>query len=53
MSDDDVNIRIKQDTWKRLHNRKGPGDSFDRVIRDLLNQVEEADEGNPKTATAD
>ena len=46
MPDDDVNIRIKRDTWRRLHNRKGPGDSFDDVIRRLL---DEADEGNSMT----
>ena len=49
--DDDVNIRIKRDTWHRLHNRKEPNDSFDDVIRRVLNQVEEGEEGNPKTAT--
>jgi predicted CopG family antitoxin len=51
--DDDVNIRIKRDTWHRLHNRKEPNDSFDDVIRRVLDQVEEGEEGNPKTATAD
>ncbi|MFW5918528.1 MAG: DUF7557 family protein [Haloferacaceae archaeon] len=44
---EDVNIRIKRDTWKRLHALKEPGDSFDDVITDLL---EEAEEGNLNTA---
>lgn len=47
MADDDVNIRIKRATWKRLHALKEPGDSFDDVISNLL---DEADEGNPKRA---
>ncbi|QLH81006.1 antitoxin VapB family protein [Halosimplex pelagicum] len=56
MADDDVNIRIKHDTWKRLNSRKEPNDSFDDVIRRVLDRAEDqgADEGNPKTAaTAD
>ena len=55
MADDTVNIRIKRDTWQHLHNRKGPGDSFDDVIRDLIDQVEEVEEGNrtPMPQTAD
>lgn len=31
-----VNIRIKRDTWRQLHNRKNPNDSFDDVIQRLL-----------------
>jgi hypothetical protein len=50
MSEDDVNIRIKRNTWRRLHNRKEPNDSFDDVIRRVLDQVEEDEEGNLKTA---
>jgi predicted CopG family antitoxin len=55
MSDDDnedVNIRIKRDTWKRLHNRKEPNDSHDDVIRRLLDEYEQTDEGNPKAAAS-
>lgn len=53
--DEDVNIRIKRNTWQELHNRKGPGDSFDDVIQRLLEKAEgvEQDEGNLGTATAD
>jgi len=57
MPDDDVNIRIKRDTWKRLNARKEPNDSFNDVIRRVLDEVEggeEGDQGNRKTAaTAD
>ena len=45
----DVNIRIKRDTWKRIHKRKEPNDSHDDVIRRLLNRLE--DEGNPSRMT--
>lgn len=50
---DDVNIRIKRDTWKRLHALKGPGDSFDDVISSLLDEDEEGNPKKPTTATAD
>lgn len=54
MPDDDITtVKVSKDTWRRLNIRKTPGDSFDDVIADLLEQVE-AQEGNPKTAaTAD
>lgn len=29
-------IEVKRETWRKLHMRKGPGDSFDDVITDLL-----------------
>jgi predicted CopG family antitoxin len=44
-----TNIRIGVDTWKRLNNRKGPGDSFDDVIAALLDEVEK---GNVSRAVA-
>ena len=55
MGDDDVNIRIKRDTWKRLHGRKEPNDSFDDVIRRALDRLEELEdcEGNQTRAAAD
>lgn len=55
---DDTSIRIKVDTWNRLKDRKTrPNESFDDVINDLLDAVEESDDeagnGSPRTATAD
>jgi predicted CopG family antitoxin len=52
---DDVNIRVKRDTWRQLHNRKNPNDSFDDVIKRLLDRVEGDEEGNqnPRTTSAD
>lgn len=44
---DDTSIRIKKDTWRRLRDRKGPGDSFDEVIDELLDDVEDAAEAQP------
>ena len=38
---EDTNIRIKTDTWDRLRQRKGPGESFDEVLQDLLSEAEE------------
>lgn len=52
MTEDDVNIRIKRDTWKRLHNRKEPGDSFNDVLQRLIEESEESGEkGNPTRMT--
>lgn len=42
--DQDKMVRVKQDTWERLFYRKGPGDSYDDVINDLLDIVEELEE---------
>jgi len=47
----DNHIRVTDDTWSRLNSRKRPGDSFDDVIQRLLDEIDEAEEGNPKTAT--
>lgn len=43
MTDQTVTIRVKEDTWERLNRRKTAGDSFDDVVRRLLDTVE-ADE---------
>lgn len=43
MAGDSVNIRIKKDTWRELHQMKEPNDSFDDVIQRLL---DEDDTGN-------
>jgi len=53
MADDVTTVKVKEETWKRLNARKTPGKSFDDIISELLDEVEESDEGNPKTATAD
>lgn len=37
---DDTTIRISRGTWRRLHSRKEPGDSFDDVLDDLLEEVD-------------
>ena len=53
MPDDVTTVKVSTDTWKRLNRRKGPGDSFDDVIEQLLDLAEDI-EGNPKaTPTAD
>jgi len=40
MGSEDTSIRIKVDTWERLRARKGPGESFNDVINDVLDIVE-------------
>jgi predicted CopG family antitoxin len=40
MSSEDTSIRIKVDTWGRLRSRKGPGESFDDVINEVLDDAE-------------
>jgi len=38
---DTISIRIKTDTWRRLHHRKGPGEPFDDVLTEILDEFEE------------
>jgi predicted CopG family antitoxin len=47
--DDTTTVKLKRDTWKELNSKKEPGDSFDDVIRRLLNETD--DEGNPTRMT--
>lgn len=42
----DTHIRVSEETWTRLNRRKGPGDSFDDVLRELLEE-EETREAEP------
>lgn len=42
MGEDDTSIRIKRSTWQRLHRRKEPGMSFDDVLNDILDRVDES-----------
>jgi predicted CopG family antitoxin len=39
MGSEDTSIRIKVDTWRRLRSRKGPGESFDDVINEILDEA--------------
>ena len=41
MSDDITTIQVSAETWRRLNQRKGPGDTFDEVITELLDAAEE------------
>jgi len=34
----DTQIRITEETWEELNQRKGPGDAFEDVIRSLLDE---------------
>lgn len=42
MARNDTTIRLKKSTWRQLHERKDPGDSFDDVILDLIDDAEQA-----------
>lgn len=44
--DDTTTVRVSPETWKRLNQRKGPGDSFDDIISQLLDEAE----GKPSPA---
>jgi hypothetical protein len=35
-----TSIRIFESTWKRLHDKKDIGITFDRVINDMLDELE-------------
>ena len=39
--DVDTHIRVSEENWSRLNRRKSPGDSFNDVIGELLDAVEE------------
>jgi predicted CopG family antitoxin len=40
---DTITVRVSEETWSRLNRRKGPGDSFDDVISEVLDIAEECD----------
>jgi len=40
MDSDTTTIQVNSETWQRLNRRKGPGDTFDDVIQELLNEVD-------------
>lgn len=44
MAKEKTNVEVSVETWRRLQFRKDPGDSFDDVISDLLDEVEMMDE---------
>lgn len=31
-----ANVKVSEETWRRLNARKAPGDSFEDVIQELL-----------------
>lgn len=47
MSRDVTTIKVKRDTWRSLHKLKGPGQTFDEVLSELL----EHDDTSGETAT--
>lgn len=51
---DDTTVRISNETWHRLNDRKGPGVSFDEIINQLLDEAEsdEDDDRSPSGAQA-
>ncbi|WP_080508259.1 antitoxin VapB family protein [Haloparvum sedimenti] len=44
MAEDTTTVTVSKETWKQLHLRKGPGDSFDDVIQELLEESENSEE---------
>jgi len=44
MADGRTTVSVADETWKELNQRKGPGDSMDDVIRELLEIAEELEE---------
>lgn len=49
----DTHIRVSEQTWRDLNQLKGPGDSFDDVIRDLLDDEGDGDAGVDGDAAAE
>lgn len=44
MAEESTTIQVSINTWQRLSFRKEPGDSFDDVITELLDKVEDLEE---------
>lgn len=40
MATESTTIRISRDTWDDLHAKKSPGESFDDVLQELLDETE-------------
>lgn len=41
MAEETTNVEVKRDTWRELNARKrGPNDTFDDVIRRMLDETE-------------
>lgn len=40
---EDTTIRVNKSTWRRLTNRKEPGVSYDEIINELIDEVEDDD----------
>jgi len=52
--DADKHIRVTEETWKQLNQRKEPGDSFNDVLQRLIEEKRrESDQGNPSRAAAE
>lgn len=45
MAEETTTVTVRKETWKRLHLRKEPGDSFDDVISELIEIAEESEKG--------
>lgn len=43
MSDGRTTVSVDDETWTQLNRRKGPGDSMDDVIRELLEIADEVE----------
>ncbi|QRG24104.1 hypothetical protein HrrHm2_065 [Halorubrum virus Humcor2] len=43
MGEQKTTVTVSRDTWKKLQMRKEPGDSFDDVISDLIEEVENSE----------
>ena len=43
MANDRTTVNVSHDTWKRLTMRKEPGKTYDDVIAELLDTVEECE----------
>ena len=50
-SADVTTVKVKKDTWKQLNALKEPGDSFNDVIANLLDEDECGE--NPRPTTTD
>jgi hypothetical protein len=44
----DTHIRVTEETWQELNRQKGPGDSFNDIINELLDDDSNADGGDER-----
>jgi len=52
MSDNDITtVKVSRETWRALNSRKTPGDSFDDIIQQLIDQEQDCSTDETNSAS--